>query len=113
MKTLAGQDGQDVGIWFEQDPGQAGVVEVQYLVKEFAGYETHVNKVSTNKVTRAKPASAQAEQRNIKLLRGAWNNDFLKELDMFPDGAHDDQVDAFSGAVNRLLTRVEPRIMML
>jgi predicted phage terminase large subunit-like protein len=54
-------------------------------------------------VTRAKPASAQAEAGNIKVVRGAWNDVFLRELETFPaPAAHDDQVDALSGALNAL-----------
>jgi predicted phage terminase large subunit-like protein len=54
------------------------------------------------KSIRARPASAQAEAGNIKLLRGPWNEAFLDEVCTFPAGAHDDQVDAFADALNDL-----------
>jgi len=57
-----------------------------------------------DKITRAQPASAQAEAKNFRLVRGAWNQAFIAELEEFPEGAHDDQVDALSGAFTMLAT---------
>ena len=39
---------------------------------------------------------------NVKLLRGQWNEAYLSELENFPVGGHDDQVDASSDAFNEL-----------
>ena len=50
----------------------------------------------------ASPVSAQAEVGNIKVVRGKWNKDFLEELENFPDGRKNDQVDALSGAFHML-----------
>ncbi|MNY74781.1 hypothetical protein D3C86_2138900 [compost metagenome] len=36
------------------------------------------------------------------MLRGDWNKDFIEELRNFPNGTHDDQVDAGSDAFNEL-----------
>jgi len=44
----------------------------------------------------------QAEAGNLKALKGAWNDCFLEEASMFPNGAHSDQIDALSGAFARL-----------
>ncbi|HNV39507.1 MAG TPA: hypothetical protein PKJ46_10135, partial [Methanoculleus sp.] len=33
-----------------------------------------------------------------RMVRGEWIRTFLQELEYFPDGTHDDQVDALSGA---------------
>jgi predicted phage terminase large subunit-like protein len=85
-------------IWIEQDPGQAGKMEAEYQVKKLAGYDVRINKPTESKATRAGPASAQVEIGNVSLLEAPWNEDFVKELQAFPDGGHDDQVDAFSGA---------------
>jgi predicted phage terminase large subunit-like protein len=53
-----------------------------------------------DKVQRAQQWSALAEQGRVYLLRlpGANVDDFLAEAHMFPDGAHDDMIDAVSGA---------------
>lgn len=96
--STASQDGRgcDIALW--QDPGQAGKFEVDTYVSELAGYPVSIWLQSKDKVTYAKPVSAQAEVRNIRLVRGAWNDEFLAEHEEFPEGGHDDQVDAMSGA---------------
>ena len=54
------------------------------------------------KVVRAMGLSAQAEAGNIRIVFGRWNQDFIEELTSFPEYTHDDQVDATSGAFNKL-----------
>ena len=44
---------------------------------------------------------------DVKLLAGAWNTVFLDELTAFPYTDYDDQVDAGSGAFNKLAGRIE------
>jgi predicted phage terminase large subunit-like protein len=53
--------------------------------------------------------SAAASNGNIKIVRGSWNNEFLAELEGFPERSHDDQVDALSGAFNALNVK-KPRV---
>ena len=43
---------------------------------------------------------------NVKLVRGPWNDRYLRTLHSFPEGAHDDEVDASSGAFNDLVREV-------
>jgi hypothetical protein len=54
---------------------------------------------SGDKLTRFGPFSAQCRAGNVKILRGPWNEDLLRILEGFPDLAHDDEVDACSGAL--------------
>ena len=98
IKNTASQDGNSVRIGIEQDPGQAGVSEADYLLRMLQGYNVKTFKATQDKVTRALPVSSQAEAGNIKILQAPWNDDFLRELENFPEGGHDDIVDAFSGA---------------
>jgi hypothetical protein len=35
----------------------------------------------------------------VKIRRGSWNEDLFRVLEGFPDLAHDDEVDACSGAL--------------
>lgn len=102
VKNTAGQDGPRCMIGIEQDPGQAGVADAQNYVRLLSGYNVRIVKPSQDKVTRALPVSAQVEAGNVKLLRGEWNDDFLTEVQNFPDDKHDDQVDTLSGAFNLL-----------
>lgn len=98
VKNTASQDGHSVRIGIEQDPGQAGVSEADYLVRMLQGYSVKTVKATKDKVTRALPVSSQAEAGNIKILQAPWNEAFLRELENFPEGSHDDIVDALSGA---------------
>lgn len=102
LKNTASQDGTAVTIRMPQDPGSAGKSDAATKVKLLAGYSTVVHAVTGDKATRAKPASAQAEAGNIKLLRGSWNEAFLDEVCSFPNATFDDQVDAFADALNEL-----------
>lgn len=98
IKNTASQDGVSVRIGIEQDPGQAGISEADYLVRILQGYNVKTFKATQNKVTRALPVSSQVEAGNIKILQAPWNEDFLREVENFPEGSHDDIVDALSGA---------------
>ena len=100
--ATAQQDGRDVMVRLPQDPGQAGKAQAAYLVGKLAGFDARAIPESGSKATRAAPVSAQAEAGNIKLVAGPWVEAFLDEVAMFPNGAHDDQVDALSGAFDAL-----------
>lgn len=98
----AHHDGESVRIKSQQDPGSAGVAEATYFTRMLAGFDVHVETMPKDKITRAKPVSAQCEAGNVFVLRAPWNDDFFKEVENFPDGKHDDQVDVLSGAFNEL-----------
>ena len=95
-------DGRDVEIGLEQEPGASGKSMAAYMIRLLAGYNVRAIPASGDKVMRAMPWLAQAQAGNVKLLRGAWNSDYLDEVTMFPVGAHDDMVDSTSGAFTRI-----------
>ncbi len=108
IRNVASQDGPAVRlIGLEQDPAQAGKTEVGDLIRHLRGFPVRAILAVKDKVTRSAPLAAQAEQGNVKLLRAAWNRVYLDELMNFPEGKHDDQVDASSGAFT-LLTNIPP-----
>jgi hypothetical protein len=43
----------------------------------------------------------------VKIRRGAWNEELFRVLEGFPDLAHDDEVDACSGALEMLNPRMK------
>jgi len=89
-------------IWLEQEPGSGGKESAEASIRHLAGFNVHTETVTGDKATRLAPFAAQAEAGNASLLQGAWNGQYLGELTAFPNGAHDDQVDATSGAFNKL-----------
>ena len=105
IRNTAEQDGRHVRVALWQDPGQAGVVDIDNMRKVLAGFRVEVVKASRDKVTYAGPLSSQAEGGNVQLVRGPWNDPYLSELEGFPEAAHDDQVDASSLAYMRLVDR--------
>ncbi len=60
--------------------------------------------VRGDKLTRALAWLNLAEAGKVILVRGPWIEDLLDELARFPTGAHDDQIDAVSLAVQSLST---------
>lgn len=98
----AAKHGDTVQIWVEQEPGSGGKESAEATVRNLAGFSIRAETVTGDKATRAEPFAAQAEAGNVKLLRGAWNGDYIDELSGFPHGTYKDQVDASSGAFNKL-----------
>ena len=101
--NTAAADGRGVHISLPQDPGQAGKTQILYLTRALAGYPVTSSPESGDKVTRAELPAAQVNVGNVLMLRGAWNNSFIDELRVFPNGTFDDQVDAFSRAFAELI----------
>lgn len=101
-------------IWIEQEPGSGGLESAQNTVLNLAGHTVHVDRVTGDKVTRAGPFSAQVEAGNVDLFAAAWNEAFLVEAQNF-DGVHgfSDQIDAASGAFNKLALTVPPKPMQV
>jgi predicted phage terminase large subunit-like protein len=104
----AAQDGRQVQIGLPQDPGQAGRAQVQFLTDRLMGHRVVSSTESGSKTTRAMPVVSQANAGNMSVLRGPWNRLFLEELQDFPGGAKDDQVDALARAFGMLVDPPAP-----
>jgi predicted phage terminase large subunit-like protein len=106
VTETAARDGRDVTIGIEQEPGAAGVALVQRYIRQLLrGYRAFPERVTGGKLIRAQPVAAAAENGLVKLVRGRHSEDLLDELTAFPHGAHDDCVDALSGAHTLLVRR--------
>lgn len=101
--NTASQDGYGTTVDLPQDPGQAGRAQIRYLVSKLAGYIVHFSPETGSKEKRAEPVAAQAEAGNVKIIAGQWNEAFLNEVELFPNGSHVDQIDAMSRAFSRLV----------
>lgn len=67
-----------------------------------------------DKVTRAMDAAPYIEAGNVLLPEQAqWLSDFLSECSMFPNGAHDDQVDPLCDAVAEMVSYSTPAPAMI
>jgi len=101
--STASRDGVNVKVRLSKDPGQAGLAQVENLTRQLAGYRVIAEPESGKKSVRAQPFAAQCEAGNVKIVAGAWNIPFFDEIEAFPLGGHDDQVDAASNAFNELI----------
>lgn len=109
--NTAKRDGKAVRISIPQDPGQAGKAQVLYLTKKLAGYRVTSSPETGDKVTRAEPMAAQINVGNVTMLKAPWNDALVAEMRVFPNGAHDDQVDAGSRAFNQLTAKAGPLVI--
>jgi predicted phage terminase large subunit-like protein len=98
IRRTAETDGRGTIVGLEQEPGASGKFEADAYVSALPGFEVRPIRASHNKVRRAGPNSAQASAGKVALVRAGWNEAFLVEGEQFPDGSHDDQIDAWSGA---------------
>lgn len=94
---------------FEQEPGSAGVTVRQSLAKLLEGFPVESIRSVGSKELRAEPWASQLGADTVRLKRGRWNSSFIAEHVEFPNGKHDDQVDAGSGAYSRLIAKRESR----
>ena len=102
IRQTAEVDGHDVAVAVEEEKGGSGkYVSSHFQRNVLKGFEVHPDPVSGDKIDRAKPWCALAEQGHVHIVRGEWNRDFLSECGSFPL-AKKDQVDAVSGCVKLL-----------
>lgn len=96
VKATAESDGRRVTILIEQEPGSAGKSAVwSAKTRVLFGYHVVGRRRTGPKSSYWKPLSSIASAGNLYLVRGAWNDAFIKQLCALPMG-HDDMADAVS-----------------
>ncbi len=74
-------------IRMEMEPGSSGVTAIDHYARYvLVGFNFIGIPSKKNKVLRAGPFSSAAESGNVTLIRGAWNNNYLDELESFRGG---------------------------
>lgn len=104
-------DGVETYIRVEQEPGSAGKNNIALLHKYvLSDYNMKGVRATGPKTVRANPFLAGIESGLVRAVRAPWNRDFKREMSAFPDGAHEDQIDAGALAYSelRLLKRFKP-----
>lgn len=107
----ANDDPQGSVIALEKDGGQAGTSQAYYDARMLAGREFVLPPPVADKTTRMKPFSAQCRAGNVALLRGPWNEPYLRELEGCPMGLWD-QIDSSSGGLIQLLKLQEQLVAL-
>ena len=103
IKNTATSDGRQLKQSLPQDPGQAGKSQVLAFAKLLAGHSVHFSPESGDKITRATPLASQINAGAVLMLKGAWNQQFVDECRLFPNGKYDNQVDAAARGFKALL----------
>ena len=109
--TTAKKDGPFVAIYIEEEPGSGGINQVAQLKEEIDNELTgwtvkphNPRREGGDKIVRADIWFAEAcenENHPVKqfwIVKGEWNQSFLKQLSSFPSVKHDDKIDSVSGA---------------
>lgn len=108
MLQCAENDGKNIKVLIEKEPGSSGAHALNHFKTILRGYRVKEIKVSGPKPVRARPFLAYAEEGNVFMKRAPWNSAVIHEMDNFPDGENDDIVDSLAQAHNELFG-VNPR----
>jgi predicted phage terminase large subunit-like protein len=92
-------------IFVEEEPGSGGKESAEATVRMLAGFTAAADKVTGSKEVRADPFAAQWQAGNVRLVKANWNRVYLDEHEMFPAGKYKDQVDASTGAFNKIASK--------
>lgn len=90
-------------IGLEQEPGSSGKDSASWTIANLAGFRVVAERATGEKEERAVPFADQVNGGNVAMVKGAWIREYINELHHFGEGAkYSDQVDASSGAFNKL-----------
>jgi predicted phage terminase large subunit-like protein len=115
IQLAAELDGPRTMIYMEREPGSAGMHNIDHYKRKVIppGHTFREDRVSGDKESRARPVSAAAEKELIKIAwtrkSDDWFNPVMEQLETFPEGEHDDAVDALASAFNALSKRLYSR----
>jgi predicted phage terminase large subunit-like protein len=105
IRETAVADGHNCIIWVEQEPGSGGKESAEGTIRNLIGYVCRAEHPTGDKIFRADPYSVQVNNGLFMLLSGEWNRAFVEEHRFFPFSTYKDQVDASSGAFNKLVEK--------
>lgn len=93
-------------VGLEQEPGSGGKDSMLSTTWNLAGFKVISERATGDKFERADPYSVQVNAGNVALAPGIWNKPYLEEMKYFgPTCKYMDQMDASSGAFNKLARR--------
>jgi len=105
LKQTAEMDGKIVPVYIEQEPGSGGKESAEATIRRLPGFRVYADRPTGDKAARAEPYAVQVNGGMVRMLRAEWNDDYINELMYFPKSKYKDQVDASSGAFNKLTQR--------
>lgn len=106
-------DGRDVAVRMEQEGGASGKTVIAHYAKILQGWDFRGEAARKNKLQRGTPFINEVERKNVYLVAGPWVGPFLSEMELIPNGPHDDQFDTAGGAYQDLTGGIIARIREL
>jgi predicted phage terminase large subunit-like protein len=97
-------DGPLVPQYIEQEPGSGGK-DSAYISKneiEKMGNKVFLDRPTGDKIYRADPFSVAVNLGYVVMFKASWNEDYITEMEDFPNVDDKDQIDASSGAYTAL-----------
>lgn len=97
IKQTAMDDGEEVVVVIEQEPGSGGKESAEATAINLDGYTVMIVKVDVStggKLQRADPFSSQVNAGNVYMVEADWNDEWKEELKYFPNSTNMDQVDS-------------------
>lgn len=100
-KDAARYGAHGVQIWIES----LGKSDTRQLVAMLQGFlvESETAAGEGSKEVRLSPLASQTQVGNVGLIEAPWNGPFREQACAFPNGDHDDEIDAAGGAYNKLV----------
>lgn len=88
-----------------KDPGQAGKEQAESYIKFLSGFDVVTVPETGSKEARAEPMAAQWQAGNFDILTADWNEEYLNQLENFPDSKFKDMVDASANGFAEIETK--------
>ena len=70
--------------------------------------EINTKFVNVSKIERARTSSPYIEGGRVKLVDGTWNESYLSQVAIFPNGKHDEHIDLTAYGIERNLMKKQP-----
>ena len=111
IRQTAEYDGENVLVGLEGERGSGGVDSRNMTIRNLAGFSVKIIPIKGTKEQRADAFSTQVNAGNVYCRLAPWNKNYLDELQHFPFGTHDDQVDASAGAFKLVLEQKKAQMI--
>jgi len=108
MHLTAMRDGALIPVFIEEEPGSGGKNQVAAIQKFFREGDDQHNALLYHKLEGKRPEGDKviradiwfkdAANGKVFMVEGHWNEEFLNQLDNFPEAPYDDRIDSASGA---------------
>ena len=112
----ANRDGRNTIIAVEEAGQQRGFIDDLKRLPELREFTIVAQAPEGDKFNRMMPWASRAQLGNVQVCRGLWNKEFFDECNDFTaddSHAHDDQIDAVSGAYHKLVQMPVPGLMVI